>query len=153
MTLLTFTYIIKKCKSSFSSWVQFNFVLRWKDKRSKKFAQKQSGYLSFLLIYTSFTLLAYQWPLFSVVFDTLNFTSGNNWINILAVLVIQICLILFLLSILSLFGTFILKIVSTLLLITNSAALYFMIEYNIEIDRSMIENILNTNLSFSSPEP
>ena len=59
--------------------------------------------------------------------------------------VLQVCLLASLLLLVSMISVSVMKLFAIVLLITNAVALYFMHAYGIEIDITMINNILATN--------
>lgn len=99
----------------------------------------------FVLVLALLNLVLFQKPLLSFVLSVSSFPDATGWLQILSVQVVQICLfagVLFLLSVLS---VRLMKLFVALVFVVNAAALYFVLAYNIEIDRSMIANVLNTD--------
>jgi lipid A ethanolaminephosphotransferase len=107
--------------------------------------KRQLGFLSFSLIYSVFTLIVYQAPLYSFAIAATNPWKLSGLTNIVVLTALQPLLMIALFGLLSLLGHRFLKAVAALLLIINSVALYFMLTYNIEIDRTMIGNVINTD--------
>lgn len=96
-------------------------------------------------MYSAFTLIVYQAPLYSFALTATNAWKVSGLTNIAVLTALQPLLLVALLGLLSLFGHLFLKTVAALLLVINSIAVYFMLTYNIEIDRTMIGNIMNTD--------
>lgn len=107
--------------------------------------KRHFGFWTFALIYATFTLFAYQLPLYRHALGATDVSSLSGLSNMVTLTVLQPLLLVFLLGLLSLFGQWIVKASAAILLIVNAVALYFMITYNIEIDRTMIGNILSTD--------
>ena len=71
--------------------------------------------------------------------------------QILSLQVLQFGLLASVLYVVSVFSITAVKLLGSILAVINAIALYFMLIYNMEIDRSMIGNILNTDARESSP--
>ena len=70
--------------------------------------------------------------------------------QILSLQVLQFGLLASVLFVVSVFSITAVKLLGSILAVINAIALYFMLIYNMEIDRSMIGNILNTDARESS---
>ena len=70
--------------------------------------------------------------------------------QILSLQVLQFGLLASVLYVVSVFSITAVKLLGSILAVINAIALYFMLIYNMEIDRSMIGNILNTDARESS---
>ncbi len=101
-------------------------------------------------IYAAFTLIAYQVPLYSYALQKVDPAGLLRWLNLFALSGLQVILMVALVGVLSLLGGLLMRLAAAVLLITNAFALYFMQTYNIEIDRTMIGNILHTDPGESS---
>ncbi|MEJ6398372.1 sulfatase-like hydrolase/transferase [Yoonia sp. 208BN28-4] len=71
--------------------------------------------------------------------------GSNALVNVISLQVLQIALMVSFLLLLAAVSVTLAKIVATAFVITNAIALYFMRTYGIELDISMISNILGTN--------
>lgn len=107
--------------------------------------KRKVGFWAFALIYSAFTLIVYQAPLYDYALGATDVRQFSGLSNIATLTLLQPLLLIFLLGLLSLFGARVLKSFAALFLIVNSVALYFMLTYNIEIDRTMIGNVINTD--------
>ena len=103
------------------------------------------GLLSFTAAACLFTLVAFQAPLLSYALLFSDVNTPEGWVQILSLQVLQVCLIAALVCSLSTIALWLMKWVVALVFIVNAVALYFMLTYGIEIDRTMVGNILNTD--------
>ena len=86
--------------------------------------KRHFGFWSFALIYTAFTLVAFQVPLYRYALGATDATTLSGLSNIATLTALQPFLLLVLLGLLSLFGRWVLKLGAAVLLIANAAALY-----------------------------
>ncbi|WP_168769461.1 sulfatase-like hydrolase/transferase [Yoonia sediminilitoris] len=89
-------------------------------------------------------LLAFQGPLLRYA-NSVSAPGFGGFIQITSLQMLQFCLLASFLMLIGTLSQLLFKLISTLLMLTNAAALYFMNTYGIEIDLSMIANILNTD--------
>ena len=90
-------------------------------------------------------LLLFQQPLLSYAVPLSGFPSPQGWAVLATIEMIQFCFMASLLFFVSLFSSAVLRIFCSVLFVTNAAALYFMVTYGVQLDRTMIGNILNTD--------
>lgn len=107
--------------------------------------RKNIRLFSFIALLSLGNLVLFQKPLMSFVLFVSDLPTWQGFAQLASVLVVQFLLLGFLLALISVVSITLLKLVSTVLFVTNSVALYYMQTYNIDIDRSMIGNILNTD--------
>ncbi len=107
--------------------------------------KRRVSFWLFVLLYSAFNLIAYQAPLYTYALSQTNVWRTSGFTSLATLTVLQFLLTVLLLGFLSLFGRHVTKMLSASLLVINSFALYFMLAYNAEIDRTMIGNILNTD--------
>lgn len=100
---------------------------------------------SFILIICAINLLLYQQPLLSHALPLLELPSLQGWIALATIEIIQISFLASLLFFVSLLSPIVLKLVCIVIFLINAAALYFMVTYGIQIDITMVGNILNTD--------
>ena len=102
-----------------------------------------------LLSYTAWlvvaTMLLFQKPLLQHAISVSDLFSLHGFVQLLSLQVLQFCLLFSAFLIVSIFSIYALKLVSSALFLLNSMALYFMQNYSVEIDISMIGNILNSD--------
>jgi len=99
----------------------------------------------FVTLYTLYTLVAFQDPLWSYARQVADPASFLGVLQLTSLQILQITLMASFLYLWSLIAIWLMKIIAIILVMTNSVALYFISVYGIEIDRSMIANILNTD--------
>lgn len=93
-----------------------------------------------------YNLVVFQGPLWSYAT-----TRGeSSTLQLVSLQVLQICLLASLLLLCAALSIRLMKGLASVLLLTNAAALYFMHSYQIEIDLTMITNILATNTGQAS---
>ena len=104
----------------------------------------------FVLLLALLNLALFQKPLLSFALSVSSFPDATGWLQIMSVQVVQLCLFAAVLFLLSVLSVRLMKLVAALIFMVNAAALYFVLAYNIEIDRSMIANVLNTDTGEAS---
>ena len=104
----------------------------------------------FVLLLALLNLALFQKPLLSFALSVSSFPDATCWLQIMSVQVVQLCLFAAVLFFLSVISIRLMKLVAGLIFVVNAAALYFVLAYNIEIDRSMIANVLNTDTGEAS---
>ena len=111
----------------------------------KKLGALRLSLVSFVMIVCTFNLIAFQSPLLDYALTVSDLRSYDGIIQIISLQILQICLLAASLFFLSGLSVSLMRWVVTVLFICNAFGLYFMISYGIEIDRSMIANVLNTD--------
>lgn len=111
----------------------------------KNILTRHVGLVSFTAAVCVFTLAAFQAPLLSYALRFSDLHTVEGWVQILSLQVLQFCLFAALVGILATIALWLMKTVVAVLFIVNAVALYFMLTYGIEIDRTMVGNILNTD--------
>ncbi|MBU6141071.1 MAG: phosphoethanolamine--lipid A transferase EptA [Proteobacteria bacterium] len=99
----------------------------------------------FALAYSLITLVLYHKPLFSFAIANLDYHSLNG-IIILAELVIMQVLSVFLLIMMMSFVRIIVKPICIIFFLLNAVGFYFITQYNVILDKTMMGNVFNTNL-------
>ncbi|MBB3996110.1 lipid A ethanolaminephosphotransferase [Sulfitobacter undariae] len=100
---------------------------------------------TFILIITAGNLALYQKPLLGYGLSVSALPAKAGWLQILSLEVVQYCLLASVLFFVATFSITALRLLASLLALINAAALYFMLTYNMELDRTMIANILSTD--------
>lgn len=116
-------------------------------KELMKIKRVETGFLLFTLLYSLLSLLIYHIPFFeylSANLDILSFEGGQVLVTTLLVFYSLTSLFL---ALLYLFSKCFMKFICCLLLCCNAAVLFFIINYNVEIDKVMVANIFNTRYS------
>lgn len=99
----------------------------------------------FILAYAFYTMLAFQGPLMAYARPNIHLGTLQGLSEWASLEVIQIALMVIALLLLALLPVVVMKLFCLVALFCNAAALYFMTSYNVELDRTMIGNILNTD--------
>lgn len=99
----------------------------------------------FVSLISLYNILAYNLPLNYLVISTNDFTEYSDFLKFISVQVVQICLLASFMYLLSFISVFFAKFIGVFLFVTNSIAVYFMLNYGIVIDVDMIDNLFSTN--------
>lgn len=103
----------------------------------------------FLYIFLAFNLLVFNWPLFNYLNENINLNTLHG-IKVLLVLGVIVHTITFIgLAMISLLSINLLKVSVFIICIGNSLAMYFMLNYQVILDKTMMGNIFNTRFSES----
>lgn len=111
------------------------------------FLTKPFSVLKFITLINVVNVLLYCSPLFTYIFSHLDvFSVGGalTFLSTLTILFTLTSLILFSIAIISLKT---LKGFCILMMLTNSIALYFVLTYNVILDRTMMGNVFNTDFA------
>ena len=97
-------------------------------------------------------LVLFQKPLLEFGLSVSSLPDSSGWMQILSLQVLQFGLLASVLFVVSVFSITAVKLLGSILAVINAIALYFidLCLYNMEIDRSMISNVLNTDARESS---
>jgi lipid A ethanolaminephosphotransferase len=116
---------------------------------SKMWQQRECGVASFVLLAALINSALFQWPLFLRAVRSIDGFDTGTVLSLLTLLVLQLLICTTVLGLVSLVSLRLLKAVCILFLFGNTIALYFIVQYNILIDITMVSNILHTNLAES----
>ncbi|MDQ7016159.1 MAG: phosphoethanolamine--lipid A transferase EptA, partial [Gammaproteobacteria bacterium] len=89
-------------------------------------------------------LVLYHWPLYTFILSNLNFFSSNGFWTFFTVVLIASLTTVLAISLLTLVSFTLAKVFSGLAAIVNALALYFMLAYQVILDKTMMSNVLNT---------
>ncbi|MET0029730.1 MAG: phosphoethanolamine--lipid A transferase EptA [Candidatus Thiodiazotropha sp.] len=106
--------------------------------------------IGLLLMLSLFNLALYHWPLFRFAFDNLEAINLDTVLILITVSVVIVVVTLILLSLLLLISQRLLKPVGIIMLIGNSVALYFIKTYQVVLDKTMMSNVMNTDVNEAS---
>ncbi len=100
----------------------------------------------FILYFTLLNMVLYHYPLYSYALSnlTLSLSGLLTLLTLLIGLFIGISLLLFLVALIS---SLALKAFSIFIVIGNAIAVYFIISYDVILDRTMMGNVFNTNIA------
>ena len=105
----------------------------------------QINFFLFVTVYVSLNMVLFQGPLLNYVFGALDIFTFQGMVQLISIEVLQFVLAFGCLTLAGFLPLPIFKSLCVLFLICNAAASYFMTIYGIELDRTMIGNILNTD--------
>ena len=108
-------------------------------------ARKSIGLFAFISGFAIYTMVAFQRPLLSYVLAVIDPGTAQGVTELVSLQIIQFALMALALGLLALLPTPVVKAFCIATLFANAAAVYFMTTYNVELDRTMIGNILNTD--------
>lgn len=100
---------------------------------------------AFVALICLVTMILYQRPLWTDAVAVSDLPKFLGVIQIASLQVLQFCLLASFLLLLATVSVRLMKLVAVVLMVTNAAAVYFMVSYKMVIDASMIANILNTD--------
>jgi len=116
----------------------------------QKLFNKEISLAKFVLLASFINVILYQVPLFKYSINHLDIHTGSGFLTFLSVVVMIISITTFLFYLIALISKTILKIFLAISFIINSIAIYFVLTYNVVLDRSMIGNIFDTRYSEAS---
>lgn len=106
---------------------------------------KKYGVGKFILIFIGLNLAIYQWPLYLFAAKNLENLSTHSILTFATLLIVIILLSVIFLFLLAIISQKLLKGFCILTVLINAIALYFLVSYQVILDRSMMGNIFHTN--------
>ena len=103
--------------------------------------------IKYILSLTFLNLLLFHVPFYSYVLEHIEVGTADGLLSLFVVMVALFVVNIFLLSLLALISTKVLKGFTLFMLFSAPIALYFMSTYNTILDRTMMGNLFNTNTS------
>ena len=100
----------------------------------------------FILFITIFDMIVYNIPLYKYSIENLNSFSFSAILTFSSVLILLFVVTSVLSFIISLISIKLLKYITMFMFIANSLAVYFIVTYDVIIDRTMIGNVFNTDI-------
>jgi lipid A ethanolaminephosphotransferase len=123
-------------------------LLDWLSSREKS---REFGAGWFILFFSLFNAAVFQWPLYALAASTrATFFEWSTALAISTLFVFQLTVSMMALGLCALLSIRLLKAVCALLTIGNAVALYFIVQYKVVIDATMVGNIVNTNFKEAS---
>ncbi len=104
----------------------------------------------FLLLYTAYTALVFQWPTFAYAAAQLNLASFEGWRTLATLGVLLTLLMILLLGLPLLVSRRVVKLMAVLLLLGNGLASYFVHTYQVVLSVDMMGNVFNTRFDEAS---
>ena len=105
---------------------------------------KDIGMMSYWLLFVLWNIVAYNGPLLLFTMGELDFTSLSSLFIVINLLLLILFITLLFLFPIGFIFPWAIKPLTLLLLVINSVALYFIVTYNVILDKSMMGNIFNT---------
>jgi lipid A ethanolaminephosphotransferase len=102
------------------------------------------GVGGFVLGYSLLMMLLFQGPAFKYALSVTDLSNAAGWVTIASFEVLQLFLFFFLLYGVALISVRLMQAFAAVMIIINALALDFINSYNIEIDKAMIANVINT---------
>ena len=103
--------------------------------------------VQYILFMTLLNMILFHVPLYTYALENLEIVSVNGFLIFLMVLISLFVVSTLLFVIFALISTRLLKYFTVLMMFLNPIALYFMLTYNVILDRTMMGNLFNTNSS------
>lgn len=100
----------------------------------------------FVFIITFANLVLYHYPLFSFIVSHLDISTNNGILTLLIVVVIITAFTAVIFLLLFTIGRWLALPLIIMIAMINASALYFMVNYQIVLDKTMIANIFNTRV-------
>lgn len=104
----------------------------------------------FLLLYTAYTAVAFQWPTFAYAAAQLNLATVEGWRTLATLAVLLTLLMVLLLGLPLLVSRRVSKLLAVLLLVGNGVASYFVHTYQVVLNVDMMGNVFNTRVDEAS---
>ena len=109
--------------------------------------QRNISLSKFIFLITIIDILLYHIPVYNYTVANLNINSINGLLTSFSVLVSLFTVTAFLLFLIAAIFPSIMKVFAIIISLCNSLALYFVNTYNVILDKTMMSNVFNTNLS------
>jgi lipid A ethanolaminephosphotransferase len=108
------------------------------------------GVSSFILLFSLFNAIVFQWPLYRLAVTTRATVDVSAGLAIVTLFVLQLVITVSILGLTAMVSVRLLKTLCIFFTVGNAVALYFIAQYNIIVDSTMIGNIVNTNIKEAS---
>jgi lipid A ethanolaminephosphotransferase len=109
-----------------------------------------SSTIGLIIVIALVNVALYHRPLYSFAVDNLNGYTANSILTLITLAVVVFVVTTLVFSLLVLPTHKLLKPIGVLMFLGNSVALYFVETYQVVIDKSMVGNVFNTNVSEAS---
>ena len=120
------------------------------------FIKQPMSMVSYIVFMALLNMLLFHFPLYNYMLDNLDMTGFDATVTFTIVLVALFVVNTFFFFLFSLISHRLLKYFTVLIMFLNPIALYFILTYNIILDRTMMGNLFNTNseeaLSYYHPK-
>lgn len=108
------------------------------------------GVSAFILLFSLFNALVFQWPLYRLALSTRAEIDLSAGLAIVTLFVLQLVVSVSILGLIAMASIRLLKILCIVFTLGNALALYFIAQYSIIVDSTMIGNIVNTSFKEAS---
>lgn len=102
---------------------------------------------AFICLAALFNALAYHFPLYIFAVRHLDMTSLHAFVTFATLVMLVIMITVFLIGLIAVFSTRLVKPVCITIAMFNVVALYFMVTYGVVLDKTMMGNVFNTNMA------
>jgi lipid A ethanolaminephosphotransferase len=123
------------------------FSMRW---LSSLRTRREPGVSTFLLGFALANAAVFQWPLYALAASTRTAFDPSSVAALATLFVLQLVITVTVLGLVSLVSLRLLKGLCAVFTVGNALALYFIVQYRIVIDATMIGNVFNTNAKEAS---
>jgi len=104
----------------------------------------------FVLFFSLFNAALFQWPLYRLALSTRAAFDGSSVLALSTLFVFQLTISMTLLGLCALASIRLLKAICAMFSVANAAALYFIVQYGVVLDATMVGNVVNTNVREAS---
>ncbi len=108
------------------------------------------GGIGLILLISLVNVAIYHVPLYRYALDNLNGFSVNSLLTLITLSVVIFVVTVLIVSLMTLPTQRLLKPLAAMIFIGNSVALYFVQTYQVVLDKTMMSNVLNTNVAEAS---
>lgn len=105
---------------------------------------------AFVLLFALLNAALFQWPLYRFALSTRTSIDRDAMLAVATLFVLQLIVTVGVLGLCSVLSTRLVKAVCMLFTVGNAIALYFIVQYGIVIDATMVGNVINTNVREAS---
>lgn len=113
----------------------------------RKFEVPEYGIVGFILLTSILNAALFQWPLYRLAVASRSELDGHSVLALLTLFALQSMISTTLLGLAALVSIRLLKVLCVLFAVGNAVALYFIVQYGVIIDATMMGNVLSTRFS------
>lgn len=112
----------------------------------REIAQKEISVSKFIILITLFNMAVYHLPFYQYAISNLNIHSLNGILTFASILIAIFIITDFILFLLAVISIRFMKYFTVAMIFCNGIAVYFVSTYNVILDKTMMGNVLNTNI-------
>lgn len=124
-----------------------NFLINWFSSNGNRC---ELGAWQFILFFSLFNAVLFQWPLYVLAVSTRTTFDWSATLAISTLFVFQLMISMTVLGLCALVSIRLLKVLCALFTVCNAVALYFIVQYKVVIDATMVGNIVKTSFKEAS---